>query len=62
MSTVVFVDDDFRRMPRAEMAKLQRLITLGKYGTHKISFNDRQVAVEIKKQGDRILVKMCRVM
>ena len=62
MATVVFVDDDFRRMPRADMAKLERIIASGKYGVHKISFKEKQVNVEIKKQGDKILVKLSRVM
>lgn len=62
MPTVVFVDDDFRRMPRADMAKLQRIIAEGKYGIHKISIKDRQVSVEIKKQGDKVQVRISRVM
>ena len=62
MATVVFVDDDFRRMPRADMAKLERIIASGKYGVHKISFKDKQVNVEIKKQGDKIQVKLSRVL
>ena len=61
MSTVVFVDDDFRRMPRADMAKLERIIASGKYGVHKISIKDKQINVEIKKQGDKIQVKIARV-
>jgi hypothetical protein len=62
MATVVFVDDDFRRMPRADMAKLERIIASGKYGVHKVSFKDKPINVEIKKQGDKILVKISRVM
>ena len=62
MATVVFVDDDFRRMPRADMAKLQRIIASGKYGVHKVSYNDKQISVEIKKVGDKIQVKIARVM
>jgi len=62
MATVVFVDDDFRRMSRADMAKLQRIIAAGKYGVHKVTFNDKQVNVEIKKRDDKIQVKIVRVM
>jgi hypothetical protein len=62
MATVVFVDDDFRRMPRADMAKLERIIASGKYGIHKVSFNGKQINVEIKKQGEKIQVKISRVM
>ncbi len=62
MATVVFVDDDFRRMSRAEMGKLQRLIAAGKYGVHKFLVKEKEVNVEIKKQGDKIQVRIVRVM
>jgi hypothetical protein len=61
MATVVFVDDDFRRMPRTDMVKLQRIIASGKYGMHKVSYNDKQINVEIKKTGDKIQVKIARI-
>jgi hypothetical protein len=61
MATVVFVDDDFRRMPRSDMVKLQRIIASGKYGVHKVSYNDKQINVEIKKIGDKIQVKVARI-
>ncbi|HVP97260.1 hypothetical protein [Methanoregula sp.] len=60
MATVVFVDDDFRRMPRADMARLQRLIDAGKFGTHRVPFKDREINVEIKKQGDKVTVRISR--
>lgn len=62
MATVVFVDDDFRRMTRADMSRLQKLIAAGKYGVHKVSFKEKQINVEIKKTGDKIQVKIVRVM
>lgn len=61
MTTIVYVDDDFRRMPRADMAKLQKLVAEGRYGKHKISYKDRQLNIEIKKQGDKIQVQIVRV-
>jgi hypothetical protein len=61
MATVVFVDDEFRRMPRADMAKLQRIIASGKYGVHKVAFKDREINVEIKKQGDKVLVRISHI-
>ncbi len=61
MTTVVYVDDDFRRMPRADMAKLQKLVAAGKYGIHKVSYKDKQINVEIKKQGDKVQVKIMRI-
>jgi hypothetical protein len=60
MTNVVFVDDDFRRMPRTDMAKLQRIIASGKYGVYKVSFGDRIVNIEVKKQGDKIMVRLTR--
>ncbi len=61
MTTIVYVDDDFRRMPRADMAKLQKLIASGKYGIHKVAYKDKQINMEIKKQGDKIQVKIVRI-
>jgi len=61
MARVVFVDDEFRRMPRADMAKLQRIIASGKYGVHKVAFKDREINVEIKKQGDKVLVRISHI-
>jgi len=61
MPTIVFIDDDFRRMPRADMARLQRLVNAGKFGVHKVPFGEREIAVEIKKQGDKTQVRISRV-
>ena len=62
MSKTVFVDDDFRRMARADMAKLQRLIDEKKTGVHEVSYGDKKIKVSIKKAGDTIQVKIFRVM
>jgi hypothetical protein len=48
-ATVVFVDDDLRRMFCTDMAKLERIIASGKYGVHKVSIKDKHISVEIKK-------------
>lgn len=48
-------------MPRADMAKLQRIIASGKSGVHKVSFKDREINVEIKKQGDKVLVRISHI-
>ena len=61
MSKTVFLDDDFRRMARTDMAKLQRLIDEKKFGIHEVSYGDRKVKVSIKKNGDTIQVKIFRV-
>jgi len=62
MTGVVFVDDDFRRMPRADMAKLQKLVDAKKFGIHDVPYKDKMIKVEIKRQGDKIVVKRYRPM
>jgi hypothetical protein len=61
MSKIVFVDDDFRRMARTDMAKLQRLIDEKKLGVHEIPFGEKKIKVSIKKIGDTVQVKIFRV-
>ena len=48
-------------MPRADMVKLQRIIASGKLGKQRVSYKDREINVEIKKQGDKITVKIIRI-
>ena len=62
MVNVVFVDDDFRRMPRADMSKLQKLVDAKKFGIHEVPYKEKTIRVEIKKQGDKIVVKKHRPM
>jgi hypothetical protein len=62
MVKVVFVDDDFRRMLRSDMAHLQRLIDTGKLGRHKVPYKDKTINVEISKKDGTIYVKKIRVM
>lgn len=62
MATVTFIDDDFRRMPRADMARLQKLIADKKFGIQEIPYGDKKIKVEIKKVNDKIVVKKFRVM
>ena len=62
MVSVVYVDDDFRRMPRADLINLQKLVDAKKFGLHEVNYKDTKIRVEIKKQGDRIVVKKHRPM
>ncbi len=43
------------------MASPRRIIISGWYGVHKVSFKDKGINVEIKKQGDKTQVKISRV-
>ena len=61
MAKIVFVDDDFRRMARADMAKLQRLIDEKKFGIHEVPYGERKIKVSIMKKGETIQVKVFRV-
>jgi hypothetical protein len=62
MVSVVYVDDDFRRMPRADMLNLQKLVDAKKFGIHEVHYKDTTIRVEIKRQGDKIVVKKHRPM
>ena len=62
MAGVVFVDDDFRRMHRADMAKLQKLVDARKFGIHEVPYKDKTIKVEIRRKGDAIVVKRYRPM
>jgi hypothetical protein len=52
-ATVIFVDDDFRRIPRTDRASFQRIITSGWYGMYKVSFKDKKINMEIKNRVTR---------
>ena len=60
MGKVVYVDDDFRRMPRSDMQKLQRLVDAKKTGIHEVSYKDKKIKVEISRKGDDIVVRRWR--
>ncbi len=60
MAKVVFVDDDFRRMLRSDLQRIQRLVDEGKFGKHKVPYKDKTINIEIIKKGDTISVKKQR--
>jgi hypothetical protein len=60
MATVVYVNEEFKRMPRADMAKIQRLITTGKFGTHSVMYKEKKINIEIKNAGTKITVKIVK--
>ena len=60
MVKIVYEGDDFRRMPRADMIALERLVASGKLGIHEIKYKDTKFKVEIKKKGMETVVKRFR--
>jgi hypothetical protein len=62
MVKVIFEGDDFKRMTRKDMLKLQQLIDAKKVGTFEVDYKEGKIKVEIKKKGDDIVVKRFRTM
>jgi hypothetical protein len=60
MVNVIFQGDDFKRMMRKDMLKLQQLVDAKKVGIFEVDHKDQKIKVEIKKQGDDIIVKRWR--
>jgi hypothetical protein len=61
MGKLVFVDDDFKRMLRSDILRIQRLAEAGKFGKHTVPYKDKMIKIEIAKKGDTISVKKVRV-
>jgi hypothetical protein len=57
---VVYEGDDFKRMLRADMLALQRLVDAKKFGVFEVAYKDSKIKIEIKKKGDDIVVKRFR--
>ena len=57
MVKVSYEGDDFKRMTRNDMLKLQRLVDEKKAGIFVVDYKDGKIKVEIKKKGDDIVVK-----
>jgi hypothetical protein len=60
MVKVVYEGDDFKRMHRADMVALQRLVDAKKFGIFEVAYKETKIKVEIKKKGDDIVVKRWR--
>ena len=60
MVNVIYEGDDFKRMMRTDMLKLQRLVDAKKTGIFEVDHKDGKIKVEIKKRGDDIIVKRWR--
>jgi hypothetical protein len=60
MVKITYEGDDFKRMHRADLLALERLIAAGKTGVHEVTYKDTKFKVEIKKKGSDIVVKRFR--
>jgi hypothetical protein len=57
MVKVIYQGDDFKRMLRADMQKLERLVEAKKFGVFEVDYKEGKIKVEIKKKGNDIVVK-----
>jgi len=60
MGKVIGEGDDFKRMLRKEMQKLQQLVDAKKLGIVEVEYKEKKIKVEIKKRGDDIVVTRFR--
>jgi hypothetical protein len=60
MGKVIYEGDDFKRMLRKDMQKLQQLVDAQKLGIFEVDFKEKKIKVEIKKRGDDIVVTRFR--
>jgi hypothetical protein len=59
---VIYDGDDFKRMHRADLLALQRMVDARKFGIFEVKYKDTKIKVEIKRKGDDIVVKRWRPM
>lgn len=62
MVKVIYEGDDFKRMMRKDMLKLQQLVNANKMGIFEVDYKEGKIKVEIKKKGDDIVVRRYRTM
>jgi len=62
VARVIYEGDDFKRMHRADMLALERLVASGKTGIHEVQYKDTKIRVEIRKKGMDIVVRRFRAM
>jgi len=61
MVKVIYEGDNFKRMLGTDMIALQHLVDTNKIGIFEVDFNEGKIRVEIKKKGNDIIVKQCRM-
>jgi hypothetical protein len=60
MVKVIYEGDDFKRMLRTDLQKLERLVEAKKFGVFEVDYKEGKIKVEIKKKGTDIVVKRWR--
>ncbi|MCJ7741665.1 MAG: hypothetical protein MUO95_03160 [Methanoregula sp.] len=60
MVNTIYEGDDFKRMMRKDMLKLQQLVDAKKVGIFEVDYKEGKIKVEIKKKHDNIVVKRWR--
>ncbi|MDO8874178.1 MAG: hypothetical protein Q7V05_15835 [Methanoregula sp.] len=60
MVKVIYEGDDFKRMLRTDLQKLERLVESKKVGIFEVDYKEGKIKVEIKKKGNDIVVKRFR--
>jgi hypothetical protein len=60
MVKVIYEGDDFKRMLRTDLQKLERLVESKKLGIFEVDYKEGKIKVEIKKKGNDIVVKRFR--
>ncbi len=62
MGKVVYEGDDFKRMPRADLLAVERLVSSGKLGIFEVKYKETKFKIEIKKKGMDTVVNRFRAM
>ncbi|KUG14473.1 hypothetical protein ASZ90_015890 [hydrocarbon metagenome] len=60
MSTVIYEGEDFKRMLRTDLARIEKMVAAKKFGIFEVPFRDKKIKVEIAKKGDSIIVRRHR--
>ncbi|MFA4850595.1 MAG: hypothetical protein WC626_12785 [Methanoregula sp.] len=60
MVKVIYEGDDFKRMLRTDLQKLERLVEAKKFGIFEVDYKEGKIKVEIKKKGNDVVVKRWR--
>lgn len=60
MVKVIYEGDDFKRMLRTDLQKLERLVEAKKVGIFEVDYKEGKIKVEIKRKGTDIVVKRWR--
>ena len=60
MVKVTYEGDDFKRMLRTDLQKLERLVESKKFGIVEVEYKGGKIKVEIKKKGNDVVVKRWR--